>query len=124
MKPHRIALKVAITSWTAKSKVGMDRPTAISKWECIQAQYYKLSRALHRSKMSETELLLATRDMKMALVEKAQQLQAAHATILEDNHTIVSLRHDLERANARFNPNDFEPSLHTRFLTAAYDHQI
>ena len=72
-----------------------------AKWEVVQAQYFKLSRALNRSAFLETDLLARCRELKSQLVETALQLQVAKATKIEDGVTIENLRRQMERAIAR-----------------------
>mmetsp|Transcript_2829 Transcript_2829/g.3904 ORF Transcript_2829/g.3904 Transcript_2829/m.3904 type:complete len:162 (-) Transcript_2829:223-708(-) len=68
------------------------------RWQEVQQRFSTLSRALQRSKFTETELLSKCRELKGALVEKAHQLQLAQATKLEDEHTIQSLRAEMQKA--------------------------
>ena len=46
-------------------------------------------------------MLNQCREMKMQLVEKAQQLQVAQATKREDDLTIVGLRREMDKGAAR-----------------------
>lgn len=71
------------------------------RWEEVQQRFNTLSRAMQRSKFTETELLSKCRELKGALVEKAHQLQLAQATKLEDEHTIQALRAEMQKAVAK-----------------------
>jgi len=78
--------------------MSMDNRT---KWEVVVSQYMKLSRAMQRSKLHESELLAKCREMKTMLVEKAQQLQVAQAQRIEDKATMQTLRFEMEKSVAR-----------------------
>jgi|AntAceMinimDraft_5_1070358.scaffolds.fasta_scaffold210986_1 uncharacterized membrane protein YccC len=72
-----------------------------AKWDAVVANYFKLSRALQRSKFTEFEILQKCRDLKAQLVEKALQMQIAQAVKIDDDFTIEVLRSEMAKAAAR-----------------------
>jgi hypothetical protein len=79
-------------------RLKMDRN---AKWDAVVANYFKLSRALQRSKFTEFEILQKCRDLKAQLVEKALQMQIAQAMKIDDDLTIEVLRSEMAKAVAR-----------------------
>uniref|UniRef100_A0A7S2SRT6 Uncharacterized protein n=1 Tax=Rhizochromulina marina TaxID=1034831 RepID=A0A7S2SRT6_9STRA len=73
----------------------------MENWDEFVVKFTKVSRALHRSLESEAELLEQSRELKTSLVEKTIQLQAAFATIQQDEVTIKQLRREAKKAISR-----------------------